>query len=280
MKFDILSDVHLGHTSFNRAIPISKYFPDKTGSDYLLIAGDLCEDVVGNDIVKKFLTKASKLYKKVVVVLGNHDYWHLNDEERDETKEFETIPKEFAKFIKTFDKGNKIVVLDNSFVKLDDVWIYGTTLWSDIPPQHFLYIQKCMNDYRCIYREDGNFITYFDTCKANFVAFNGISDFVSSHRNDKVVILTHHSPTFKSRNPRYDQIIDYAYMNNYDNYIRENPNILAWVSGHIHDKRDYMIGGTKILSNPLGYVGEKSGFAERIYDGKKLINWHLMSVEV
>jgi 3',5'-cyclic AMP phosphodiesterase CpdA len=280
VKFDILSDVHLGYTAFNRTIPMAKYFPDKTESDYLLIAGDLSEDAVGDETVKKFLTKASKLYKKVVVVLGNHDYWHLNEDERDETKEFETIPQKFAKFVKTFDKGNKIVVLNNNFVKLDDVWVYGTTLWSDIPPQHFLYIQRCMNDYRCIYREDGNFVTYFDTCKANFVAFNGISDFVSTHRNDKVVILTHHSPSFKSRNPNYDQIIDYAYMNNYDNYIIENPNIVAWVSGHIHNKRDYMIGSTRILANPVGYVGEEGGFAERIYDGKKLVDWHLMSVEI
>jgi Icc-related predicted phosphoesterase len=285
MKFDILSDIHLSYTQFNRKIPMTKYFPDKTGSDYLLIAGDLGEDIVGNETAKKFLTKASKLYKKVFVVLGNHDYWHTNEDSSiDERKLFDTIPEEFAKFVKSFDKSNKIVFLQNEGVRVEDVWIYGTTLWSDIPPTKYWYIQRCMNDYYCIYKREGSYampITYFETTKANFVAFNKLQDFVSLHRKDKVIVLTHHSPSFQSRsnNPKYDDAINYAYMNNYDTFILENPNIKLWCHGHIHEAQNYFIGGTRIISNPLGYVGNGE-YAERHYDGKTIENWHLTSVTI
>lgn len=283
MKFDLLSDIHL-NVSKDLKIPFKKYFPEKTESDYLLIAGDLCEDLVGNESVKDFLTKASKLYKKIVFVLGNHDYWHINEDALDETKTFETIPNKFIEFVKSFDSKNKIVVLNNSFVKLDDTWVFGSTLWSDIPPQHYLYIRSRIKDYRCIFKEDSNNVTYFDTVKANYVAFTSIRDFVSLHRNEKIVLLTHHAPSYRSGSKGYDKIMDYAYLNDYDNFIIENPNIVAWCHGHIHETRDYMIETTRILANPLGYVGDNEtmfwGGYERSYNGKEIENWHLMSVEV
>lgn len=287
MQFDIMSDIHLGYSSRTTKIPISKYFPNKTGSDYLLIAGDLSEDIVGNESVKKFLTKASKLYKKVVVVMGNHDYWHINENivnDRFENVLFDTIHTEFTKFVKSFETNEKIVVLQNEAVKLDDVWVYGTTLWTDIPASKYNNIQRSMNDYYCIYKKDGKFvvpITYFDTTKENFVAFNKLSDFVTTHRKEKVVLLTHHCPSFQSRskNPKYDEDIEYAYMNDYDMFMFEHTNIRAWCYGHLHEAKDYMVGATRVVSNPLGYVGEGLS-AERHYDGKKIENWKIKTVVV
>lgn len=277
MQFDLISDIHL-NIAKEFKIPLTKYFPDKTGSDYLFLAGDLCEDWVGNENVRAFLTKTSKLYKKIVVVLGNHDYWHLNGD-FDESRSFEKIPQYCADFVKMFDNKNKIVVLNNSFIQLDDVWVYGTTLWSDIPPQYYAYVQSRIGDYRYIYKENGNPVTYFDTVKANYVAFNGISDFVSSHRKDKVVILTHHTPSFQCGCKGYDEVLDYAYHNKCDNFIVENPQIKAWCFGHCHKPRDFLIGKTQIVSNPLGYVGD-GYFCERVYKDKKLVDWHLKTIEI
>lgn len=35
-------------------------------------------------------------------------------------------------------------------------------------------------------------------------------------------------------------------------------NIPLWIHGHCHDPFDYMIGNTRIVCNPYGYMSERS----------------------
>lgn len=81
MIFTPISDIHLEHNScfelnFNKEA-------------VLLIAGDLSNGIEGID----FLKKASKNFKKVIYVLGNHEYYNNS---------LEDLPNRIKKkFIKT-----------------------------------------------------------------------------------------------------------------------------------------------------------------------------------
>jgi len=41
--------------------------------------------------------------------------------------------------------------------------------------------------------------------------------------------------------------------NEYDQFIKDSPNIKLWCHGHIHKSKDYMIGDTRVVANPYGY---------------------------
>lgn len=43
-----------------------------------------------------------------------------------------------------------------------------------------------------------------------------------------------------------------AFASNLEAFVDDHE-IAAWVHGHIHDSVDYMIGKTRVVSNPYGY---------------------------
>ncbi len=85
--------------------------------------------------------------------------------------------------------------------------------------------------------------------------------FVVSEAKDgeKVIVVGHHTPSHQSCHPRYkdDQIMNGGYHNNYEEYIADHPQIVLWTHGHTHERYDYMIGETRIICNPRGYVGHE-----------------------
>jgi Icc-related predicted phosphoesterase len=46
-----------------------------------------------------------------------------------------------------------------------------------------------------------------------------------------------------------------GYASNLENLILDNPQIHAWIHGHIHQRQDYQIGGCRVVANPRGYQG-------------------------
>jgi hypothetical protein len=38
-------------------------------------------------------------------------------------------------------------------------------------------------------------------------------------------------------------------------FILDRPQIKLWTHGHVHNVNDYMIGDTRVVSNPRGYEG-------------------------
>ena len=90
-----------------------------------------------------------------------------------------------------------------------------------------------------------------------------IKRITKKYKNKKVVILTHHAPSIQSCLDIYkDDLESACFASNLENFIKSNPNIVAWVHGHVHNHNDYMIGTTRVISNPVGYVtyGEESNY--------------------
>ena len=45
-----------------------------------------------------------------------------------------------------------------------------------------------------------------------------------------------------------------AYSSDLSDFILDHPEIKLWTHGHTHELFDYMIGSTRIVCNPRGYV--------------------------
>ena len=45
-----------------------------------------------------------------------------------------------------------------------------------------------------------------------------------------------------------------GYSSDLDDFIIDHPQIKLWTHGHTHEDFDYMIGSTRIVCNPRGYI--------------------------
>ena len=72
----------------------------------------------------------------------------------------------------------------------------------------------------------------------------------------KVIVVGHHAPSKLSTHPRYadETLMNGAYSSDLSEFILDNPNIKLWTHGHTHEDFDYMIGSTRIVCNPRGYI--------------------------
>ena len=282
VSFDLMSDIHLDFMEGNIDFKFNSLFPE-SNSDYLLVCGDICTNICRptNNIPKLFFNEATKHYKKVFVVLGNHDYWMPDGVIDETTPSFYTIPD----YLKKNYGNDKVVFLENDGVEVDGVYLYGCTMWTDVPPYEQHMVGQRMNDYRFMFKDVGEYVNVQDTVSINHSSFEQLKKFVESHKDDKLVVMTHHAPSFMSCNKKYQgDYLNVAYANRFENFIINN-NIKVWCHGHMHDSSDYVIGDTRVLCNPCGYLFDDryhSWSGQRPYNAKtnKIANWYLESFEV
>lgn len=75
--------------------------------------------------------------------------------------------------------------------------------------------------------------------------------------DEKFVVCGHHAPSRLSTHPRYkhDELMNGGYSSSLDEFIIDHPQIKLWTHGHTHEPFDYMIGETRVVCNPRGYIG-------------------------
>ena len=71
-----------------------------------------------------------------------------------------------------------------------------------------------------------------------------------------VVVVGHHAPSKQSTHPRYanETLMNGGYSSDLSEFILDHPEIKLWTHGHTHEDFDYMIGSTRIVCNPRGYI--------------------------
>eukprot|EP00035_Acanthoeca_spectabilis_P018442 m.391573 g.391573 ORF g.391573 m.391573 type:complete len:313 (+) comp16760_c1_seq7:3989-4927(+) len=101
-------------------------------------------------------------------------------------------------------------LLDNDGVTLDGVRVLGSTLWSDVPPSATQAVERGLNDYHRIFigAEGGvpRRLRVADTNRlhAEAVAWIERETAEAKERGLSVVVLTHHTPSFRgTSNPVY-----------------------------------------------------------------------------
>lgn len=242
MKIKVLSDLHL---EFEK--PWSVFEPG-TG-EVLVLAGDICTAVDFEEdtfnmraVYSNFFHKCSRNFDKVFYVMGNHEhyYWTLNDTAR----------------ILRGNLPDNFTILDNNSEYYKGVHFVGATMWADFcgRRQDVMDIARDrMSDYMQIdYGFPGMQLQPEDTLYEHDNTIQWFKQVLPTLRG-KVVMVSHHSPSFRSICGDYvtsDTIG--AYASDIEKLIYEHEPAL-WIHGHIHDSRDYMIENTRVICNPKGY---------------------------
>jgi len=287
MKIALASDVHLEFGDHN--------ITNDTGCDTLILSGDIC---VAKDLNKRdpfgivdnakserfvaFFERCANAYTNVIYIMGNHEHYH----------------GDFKFSISRIREGlshiKNLHILDKECVTIDDVTFIGGTLWTDMnkEDESTLYsIKGMMNDFRIVEnshnvvnfsspvygtKEDGS-TDYekvvgkeFHTRPARFNPEDAVVDHklmlefikatVDANPTQKFVVVGHHSPSKTSTKPRYEKevLMNGAYSSDLTEFITNRPQIKLWTHGHTHHAFDYMVGSTRIVCNPRGYVGYES----------------------
>lgn len=211
---------------------------------------------------RNFLKRCSFQFPHVIYIAGNHEFYHgkfvasLND-----------LRNECAKF-------PNIYFLERDTKVIDDVVFVGGTLWTDCnkgDPLTLHALADMMNDFRII-RHDGYGYTRLRPAhimSRHRQTVDYFKEVLSNNKDKKCVVVGHHTPSPLSVHPKYahDKIMNGGYHSDLSEFILDHPQIKLWTHGHTHEAFDYMIGDTRIVCNPRGYIGYERDHRD-IYEAK------------
>jgi DNA repair exonuclease SbcCD nuclease subunit len=234
-----------------------------------------------------FFSQCCSVFPHVVYVVGNHE--HYNGDFKYTVSDLKNNLG-YLKNLHILDR--EIFVLDDVTFVGSTLW----TDMNNEDPLTLYHMTRMMNDFRCItnsnrmvsrtvpvyeYNEDGSLKKTADgfnipagTKRKETPATFSPEDAVFEHKlsmqyirhvvnedpNAKFVVVSHHTPSPQSCHPRYkhDQIMNGGYHTNLEEFMLDHPQIKLWTHGHTHEDFDYMVGETRVVCNPRGYVGHEA----------------------
>lgn len=261
MKLALCSDLHIDFRDLSNT-----FYENSQGVDALVMAGDTIESRKLHSI-KPVFDKLSKLYPKVILISGNHEFYgsEVNESKqhiRDLTSNYDNV-----------------IYLDDEFLNLpNDYVLVGSTLWTDYNknnPLTMLWAQTHMNDYKHIRVESNNSIRLHPKdCYDYHISSKGfIRESVESNKDKKVIVITHHAPSFQSVDKSFRSEVhgNGCYASNLDEFILANKNIVLWQHGHMHHPKNYFIGTCRVVCHPRGYPDERRRDKDYYYDYGPLV---------
>ena len=251
LRIRTLSDLHFEfHADEGKGFVEAQ---DPRGVDLVILAGDITKMRLG-------FYKMLKLFRdrfpaaEIVWTHGNHEM-HESDRK--------TVVRTSKDAISHL-KG--VHWLDCDVIEVKGHRILGTPLWfSRKPaPQHPLLLSTDEEWARGVIRtvtEKG----IHDQVYCDFEAIENLDTWVYEENGRAVrflydnmregdIVVTHFLPTQKSVAQRFKGALSNCwFVSDVEQLIKERKPALV-IHGHTHDSFDYMIGSTRILSNPFGYV--------------------------
>jgi Icc-related predicted phosphoesterase len=280
MKLALASDIHLEFGDLD--------LTNDENAEVLILSGDICTaKMFENDManrVKDFFARCADRFPHVVYVMGNHEHYHYD---------FKYTAKDIKKHLKVWPNiqllDNKPWTLHDEVTFIGGtLWTDmnnedSTTMW---------HVGRRMNDFQIVknskrmvhrknnvYKKDADGNLMFDE-KGNMVIervdsyerpsmlqpedvvpeFKAMVKLIDKTVKDKYdhkfVVVGHHAPSKLSTKPWYehDVLMNGAYSSDLNQFILERPQIKLWTHGHTHEDFDYMIGTTRVVCNPRGYI--------------------------
>ena len=231
MSIQIASDLHLEMGNIVELIP---------RAPYLALLGDIGDPSTA--VYEEFLVTQTEKFQKVLVVLGNHEYYKGGDMEH---------TKQIVQGICDKYPG-KLILMDRTMIEIDGCTVLGCTLWSHIKRAQSYLIQSFISDFRCIHRWS---VPMCNQLHAEDVQW--LRESVATATNP-VVILTHHAPyeDICSRpEHRCSEFTSAFGTDGLDDLF--GPRVLAFAHGHTHhNHRTRTKGGTLLVANQYGTPGE------------------------
>ncbi|NDC22700.1 MAG: hypothetical protein EBZ49_01010 [Proteobacteria bacterium] len=268
MKVALASDLHLEFGMIT--------LKNTEQADVLILSGDVCVAMRRFERFVPFFEQVASEFENVVYVFGNHEHY-----DGDFAKSHDIVYEHLTHI-------PNIYIMDKGYTKLGDFMFYGGTLWTDMNEEDtstMKSISRIMNDFRVIENSTRGSVTYYvptyktgedgvskkvgETKKERVASFSpedsvedhklmlsNLDKVLAEHPDEKFVVVGHHAPSKKSIHPRYadDFITNGAYSSDLTDFITNHPQIKLWTHGHTHHKFDYMIGDTRVVCNPRGYV--------------------------
>lgn len=236
MHIAYASDLHL---EFNDLLPMTGLLD----VDVLILAGDVETDP---KYYATLLRSLRIIYRgPVIFVMGNHEYYHR------------TFPDALQDYQKAIAADGHAWILEKEALVLGEVRFLGTTLWSSLAEgKQAENCQSGMSDFAVIAQPDGELLQAETVMAAHRQSMNWLEASFYEPHNGPTVVITNHAPSFRSSRPEYaDSAISGGFCSNLDDLILEHqPDV--WIHGHLHDPVDYVLGKTRVLSNPWGYPDE------------------------
>lgn len=234
MKIAVYSDLHIEFCDFQ---------PPTAEVDLVVLAGDI--SVRGRGVAWANETFACP----VIYALGNHEYYKGH------------IPRSLVKMQAA--AAEHVHVLENQCLVIGDVRFLVATGWTDFTStgDYQAAMRECrewMSDFRQIRVGEGFSklrpadLISLNIASRRFLAFELSKDFPG-----KTVVITHHCPLEEVAGGGHEGHLAAAYYNRWDDLVAQAG---VWIFGHTHQAVDTMIKGCRVVSNPRGYPGERTGF--------------------
>ena len=285
MKIALGSDLHLEFGTIE--------LKNTEAADVLVLAGDICVardiELMNNNFYSQrvraerylaFFEQVSKEFPKVVYVMGNHEHYHGD------------FAYTYGILKKATEHLDNFYLLEKETLVVDDVTFIGATVWTDMNDSDTTTLHampRMMNDFhgvdnslRMISRQvplydDGEYnvdrkITGYKTKESpsrfspqdavddHNKALDYINHVTAERANEKFVVISHHCPSEQSVHDKYraDTIMNGGFRSNLDDFIAYRPQIKLWCHGHTHEEFDYILGETRVVCNPRGYIGHEN----------------------
>jgi len=240
-----MSDLHLEFGELDVAVG------EDEQNTTLVLAGDI-GIAHQPDVYVGFFTKMSNRFKHIIYIMGNHEHYRGK------------FPLTLSILQDKLKSLSNVSVVDKDTVIVDGVAFVCATLWTDFDggnPMSMWYAKTGMNDFKLIRtgpksepwrRKFGPEDAFVDFTHAKDFIFKEIPK--QKEMGNSVMVVTHHAPSHESSAPEWrnaDTAGAYASVL-VDEILAAEPDV--WVHGHMHSTSDYMIGNTRILANPFGYM--------------------------
>lgn len=238
MRVQYASDLHL---EFGENSKWLKEHPLIPSADILVLAGDIGYLGDDNYITHPFWNRVSEDFKQVIVVPGNHELYKFFD--------INELRNGWQLEIR-----HNVRVCYNSVIALnEETDLIASTLWAHIPPSEEYLTERCVSDFKRIC--NGEFrLSAQRFNEEHEVCRNFIEKAVSESNAERIVVATHHVPSFALMAEEFkNSSINGAFTVELGGMIAES-RINCWIYGHSHRNIDKMIGSTRCVSNQLGYV--------------------------
>lgn len=230
-KIYCISDIHTEIRANNYILSEEKL----PSADILILAGDIgCMSNKENYIF--FLKDLSVKYEHIIIVPGNHEYYDVS---------FKDVVPELKKMCSF---SLNIHILEKESIVIDGIEFIGTTLWSLSSKDSFLK----SSEY-----QKGVFTSHLEYIESFIDSYKFLKNKLEAPSQIPQIVITHHLPIEKFINPRFTLCgINDLYATNILEYLNLS-NVSIWFCGHSHESSKIKYGETLIISNPLGYPGEK-----------------------
>ena len=259
MKITPISDLHLEF--FSKAEHLKSVTPNYTSegfdTDVIILGGDIHIGTRAKKYIQTLLSQTCKKKTDVIMILGNHEFYH-NDYNTLE-QEWRELAFDINTYASHGGMHGRFYFLEKDFIVLQDVAFLGTTLWTDMDKRNPMTIMKAkdwMTDFTYI-KSGSNSLPAERTVNDHERSKEWLVKTLSELRDkvDKVVVITHHSPSLQCILPHYKDNEGNGYFHSDLDEIIYEYEPCIWINGHMHDSLCFINHNTLHICNPYGYHG-------------------------